>query len=413
MRLATSPNPGAPPVITVDPQPTVAATNTTATLTVTATGSSLTYQWRKNGVSLPNGGHVSGATTSTLSISSFSAEDVGIYSVAVFNPAGSSISKNASVRISKYSITDGLVGNWKLDETTGTVAANSVAGGQVGVVNGTASWVAGQIANAFSFDGASYLFVTNYPKATKGIAASGWVNVTAGTATDVVVIQNAQPTLTISGGAGRIIGQFQMGLVLDANDQTLKPMAAVGIGPNVARTIGTATFPSGWHHLAFSADGAQIRLYVDGQQVSSSDYLADINPPDIAYLSIGAALNLTDTADPLSPLIPDPNAPNQMNGPLDDLGLWTRALAANEITGIYNAGLQHQSLTTVIVPQPAVQPEIGDPTVTGGNINITWTNGGTLFSAPSANGPWVTTGDSDGSFSEPTTGTAKYYQVVR
>jgi hypothetical protein len=200
--------------------------------------------------------------------------------VAVFNPAGSVISKNASVRISKYNIQDALVGYWKLDETSGTTAANAVSGGQAATANGTASWAAGQIANAFSFDGATYLYVSNYTEAIKGIAASAWVTVATGTASDVIVIQNAQPVL--SGASPRIAGQFQLGLVLNQASGNLNPMAAIGIGPNVARITGTAPFPTGsWHHLAFSADRAQLRLYMDSQQVAMADYLGDIVVPDI------------------------------------------------------------------------------------------------------------------------------------
>jgi hypothetical protein len=51
------------------------------------------------------------------------------------------------------------------------------------------------------------------------------------------------------------------------------------------------------------------------------------------------------------------------------------------------------------------------PTITGGNVNITWTGGGTVYSATVITGPWTSTGDTDGSFSEPATGAAKFYQV--
>ena len=115
---------------------------------MTATGNNLTYQWRKNGRNLPNGGHISGATTSTLTISSFSDADAGIYSVAVFGPAGSVVSENASVRTSKFDIKDALVAYLKLNETSGTNAVNSATNGRPGAVNGTATWVAGKIANA-------------------------------------------------------------------------------------------------------------------------------------------------------------------------------------------------------------------------------------------------------------------------
>jgi hypothetical protein len=53
------------------------------TYSVTATGGGLTYQWRKNGVALANGGNISGATTSSLTISAVTVADNGTYDVVV------------------------------------------------------------------------------------------------------------------------------------------------------------------------------------------------------------------------------------------------------------------------------------------------------------------------------------------
>ncbi|PYJ59509.1 MAG: hypothetical protein DME24_12635, partial [Verrucomicrobia bacterium] len=345
-------------------------------------------------------------------ISSFADTDAGIYSVAVFNPAGSVISKNASVRISKYNIQDALVGYWKLDETSGTLAANAVSGGLAGNVNGTAAWMAGQIANAFSFDGATYMIVSNYTKAAKGIAASAWVNVTAGTASDVIVIQNAQPLLT--GSSPRIAGQFQLGLVADLSTGNLSPMAAIGIGPNVARITGTAPFLIGsWHHLAFSADGAQLRLYVDGQQVAVTDYLGDIVPPDIPYLSIGAALNLTDPMDPTSPLATDPTAPNFMSGPVDDAALWTRALTADEISKIFAAGQQHNALTTVVETPPSTPVPITVARAAN-SITLSWGAGFKLQSTGNLTPPiqWTDVPNAPSSFTANTATGTQFYRLI-
>src|SRR5207248_2590446 len=123
--VLSAPNPGSPPVITQDPQPTVVPAGGTATLTVVATGNNLTYQWRKNGAAIANAGHISGANTATLTITSFSSADAGNYSVAIFSPAGSIVSKNAAVQISNYNIQDRLVDYFKFNETSGTTAANS------------------------------------------------------------------------------------------------------------------------------------------------------------------------------------------------------------------------------------------------------------------------------------------------
>lgn len=59
----------------------------------------------------------------------------------------------------------------------------------------------------------------------------------------------------------------------------------------------------------------------------------------------------------------------------------------------------------------AAKPTITDAYLANGNIVVTWANGGTLQTAPTADGPWMSTGDTDGTFTEPASGTAKFYRV--
>lgn len=345
-------NPGNPPAIVADPQPTLVEANGTTILAVNATGAE-TFQWLKDGRNLPNGGHVSGATTANLRLSSVAPADEGVYSVAVFNSAGSVISKNAAVRISPFDIKTGLAVHLKLNETGGTLADNAVATGSDGTVKGTANWAAGIIANAFAFDGLTHIFVPNYTKAKAAISGSVWVNLPSPIQSDVAIARNAQGPLTVSGGTTRIVGQFEIGLTYDSAADRLLPVAAVGIGPNVARATSNSPLlaGSGWHHIAFTADGAQLRLYFDGVEVARVDYLAEINPPDVPYISIGARLNL-DASDP-PVLVPDEAAPNFLAGSVDDFALWTRGLAANTIKAIYDAGKAAKDVQTVVEPKPA------------------------------------------------------------
>ena len=66
---------------------------TTATFTVTATGSApLAYQWRFNGTNIPNGGNVSGAATTNLTLANLQLTNAGNYSVVVSNTYGSATS---------------------------------------------------------------------------------------------------------------------------------------------------------------------------------------------------------------------------------------------------------------------------------------------------------------------------------
>jgi len=411
--VLNSKSPGQPPSITQDPAPTSVKDGGTAKLTVQASGDNLTYQWRKNGRNLPNGGKVSGATSATLTITGFSDTEEGVYSVAVFNPAGSQISKNAAVRLSKFDISEGLAGYWKLNETSGTTAANAASGGKAGTVTGTAAWGKGAVGNAFNFDGQTFIKVDDYTKAKKAISGSAWVNAAAGASADEVVMRNAQGALTVSGGATRIVGQFELGLVFNSDTGVLSPMAAVGIGPNVARATAASAFPTGgWHQLAFSADGAQLRVYVDGKEVAVTDYLADINPPDVPYISIGGRLNLVDPTDPTQGLGADPQTPNFLAGGLDELALWTRAISAVEVGLLYEAGKAGKEVTSVVVPVPVVESaQFTGVKVEGGNVTLTWSGSGVLQSSATVNGTYADVPKVSGqSATLPASGAAQFFR---
>ena len=66
----------------------------------------MTYQWYKDSSPLSNGGRISGALSSTLTITSFQAGDAGVYYVMVGNGLGGSVtSSNAQVSPTDPSIT--------------------------------------------------------------------------------------------------------------------------------------------------------------------------------------------------------------------------------------------------------------------------------------------------------------------
>lgn len=63
-------------------------------------------------------------------------------------------------------------------------------------------------------------------------------------------------------------------------------------------------------------------------------------------------------------------------------------------------------------PSDVTPPELAVG-ASNGNVSVTWTGGGTLQSAPAINGPWSSTGNSSGAYSEPATAEAKYFRVMR
>jgi len=85
-----------PPSITSQPAPVLVNAGQPVTLSVGASGlPAPSYQWRKDGVA------ISGATSSTFSITSSKTGDSGTYSVVVSNTAGSVTSNDARVTVNQ------------------------------------------------------------------------------------------------------------------------------------------------------------------------------------------------------------------------------------------------------------------------------------------------------------------------
>lgn len=85
-----------PLTITTQPLSQTVAFNAAASMSVVASGGTLTYQWTKDGVNLANGGRISGATAATLSITGAQPSDAGSYIVRITN-AGGTVPSNAAI----------------------------------------------------------------------------------------------------------------------------------------------------------------------------------------------------------------------------------------------------------------------------------------------------------------------------
>jgi hypothetical protein len=77
-----------PPAITVQQKDTTVCKGTSAMLTCTATGTNLTYQWKRNGT------NVTGGTSAILTIPTVNPADTGIYTVTVSGKCPSPITSN-------------------------------------------------------------------------------------------------------------------------------------------------------------------------------------------------------------------------------------------------------------------------------------------------------------------------------
>jgi len=126
------------------------------TFSITATGSGLTYQWRKNTSNLSDGGSVSGATSAALTINPSGAGDVGSYDVVISGACGSPITSDpATLTVNDYSLSSpsasfpsaggsGSVGVITAANCSWTAASNdawiSITSGPGGIGNGAVNY---------------------------------------------------------------------------------------------------------------------------------------------------------------------------------------------------------------------------------------------------------------------------------
>ena len=113
------------PIITTHPQSTNASRGAEISLFVSATGSALNYQWKKNGVDLP------GATTAGFVKANAVGADDGVYNVVVSNSLGQVSSENATVAVAETA----AASTSAVSGSSSSAAAGSGGGGGGGAVS--------------------------------------------------------------------------------------------------------------------------------------------------------------------------------------------------------------------------------------------------------------------------------------
>ncbi len=221
-----------------------------------------------------------------------------------------------------------LLGHWKLDETTGTVASDASCHANHGTLReyATSGWGAGRVGGSLGFDG-----------------MNNWVRVPASTAIDSVtnkITIAAWVYRAVVQTPGRIIAGRQTARTdkpwLDhyvfwiagdrlawgiANDDDLVGGSAQCSAPSTSPT------PAGWFHAAATYDGTIGRVYMNGVEVCRfSRPLASFGTTNKPFIFGAGGNNLMDDAQEV------------LNGRIDDLVLYSRALSPGEISSIYMGG---------------------------------------------------------------------------
>ena len=168
---------------------------------------------------------------------------------------------------------------YSFDEGRGSIAGDFF-GDHDGTISG-AIWAGGKYGSALSFDGVDDIVrIADAAELdlTDSFTLEAWVRPGE--------IEALKPILAKSHASGS-----DTGYLLSVEGTAGRPMGHVADGGAVAGVIGTAALPvNDWSHLALTSDGANLRLYIDGELDAAASAL--IAGGTSADLEIGASTAL-------------------------------------------------------------------------------------------------------------------------
>jgi hypothetical protein len=203
----------------------------------------------------------------------------------------------------------GLVGHWKLDETSGMLAADSTAAGRDGTVIGTPTWTNGAIDNALQLNGSTRIEINSIMNAPKNVTLAGWANLAAADSNGAELVSIGD-YFAIRLNQGSTSGLF----FYNGSTWTFLSASVTFVG-------------TGWHHFAgvFNDDQNVCKFYVDGVERASTTTTISIPYTGLGSKTlIGAHGNNGASWD--------------FTGKVDDIRVYSRALCPGEISDLSGQG---------------------------------------------------------------------------
>lgn len=268
-------------------------------------------------------------------------------------------------------LNDGLIGYWKFDETSGSVASDSsgyVATGTL-VSMDNSDWVAGSTATQFytpralDFDGSSDYINAGNLSELDGVSAftiAAWIK------PDLIPFSGYDGLFGRGGTNQRspwIYGQSVTNkMVVDIETTTG--------GPQDAQVISNTSIVQGiWQHVAFTWDGTNVRIYINGVQDANTG------------TTDGNVLATPDESTRLGAI--NFNASSYWDGQIDDFRVYKRALSPAEIS-LLGTGYQPQTVVSTFTIDNSILDVTGNLVLNGGrfapdeqvNVHGSWLNHG-------------------------------------
>jgi len=218
----------------------------------------------------------------------------------------------------------GLLGWWP-----GEGNANDEIAGNNGTLHGGVTFSPGEVGQAFNFNGVDGYVSQNLPDGLKlaNLTFAAWINLRAIAGGQEVIAAEPTGANALGLGASLLVSSGHL-------------LFSTGNGSGRWQEVpGQTAIPvNEWHHVACSYDGATMRVFLDGVQdgvtadSTGIDWTDSSGFPAPAQLYFGMfKSNALGTGATEADLYP-------FGGGIDEIMIYGRALAADEINAIYAAG---------------------------------------------------------------------------
>jgi hypothetical protein len=244
------------------------------------------------------------APTSATTTASFSTAGSYVLRLTAFDGALSA-SDDVTVIVNAAPVSgSGLVAHYRLDDAAGTIAKDATGVYPGTLVNGP-RWVTGRYAGATRFDGVNdYISLPHVNAAGAGLTIAMWVHTSSFAPT-------SQRFLAKATGMSAQENDWMLGLEGRRLRFRLKTN-----GVTTTLTARDLNLPRNtWYHAAATYDGSRMRVYVNGMEVASQAKTGAV------AMNANVPLNLGRS----------PDGSHYMEGRLDDVRIYNRALTAQEI----------------------------------------------------------------------------------
>jgi len=346
------------PVISSQPQSQTVAAGANVSFTVTAAGTApMSYQWAFNGVP------ILGASNTSLTMSDVQSAQAGNYVVTVSNSAGSVESTAAALVVAASGGCDtppsGMTDWW-----TGDGNASDLIGGNTGALEGGATaTAAGFVGEAFSFDGTnSYVQIPNSAALDPAVfTLEAWVRFSslnsAGSGgspagDQYIVFKQNSSTWSFEG--------IDLSKTRTSSGDVFRFLVTSASGASEQLNSVTTISAGVWYHVAAVRGSNYTQLYVNGQLENQATVTFAQNYGTLPLYFGTSGESYWD---------------HKLAGNLDEVSLYNRPLASNEIAAIYAAGsagkCKNVSTQPAIITQPASQT-----VATGGSASFSVTASG-------------------------------------